>query len=162
MSHAQVLPLIGSDGARVNELARTQRVSRQAISATARDLTQLGYLRRQADPLDRRGVVFRLTSQGTRLIEASVSSLDELDEIFLTVLGSRPLNDLQTAARELYQTLHLEEEIFEARATPNTANDSPGSDRTDLHQLAANLRRTLGTGDTARLAALLEISAEPH
>lgn len=156
MSHAQVLPLIGPEGARANELARTQRVTRQAISSTARDLEQLGYLRRHADPRDRRGVVFRLSARGTRLIEASVAALDELDESFLAVLGPRRLRGLQSAARDLYQALHLEEEIFEARIPAETDDDSKRSDGTDIRRLARNLRRQLGARDAGRLAALLE------
>ena len=38
LSHAQVLPLIGPDGGRIHEMARIQRVSRQAISAVSREL----------------------------------------------------------------------------------------------------------------------------
>jgi DNA-binding MarR family transcriptional regulator len=130
MSHAQVLPLIGSAGARVSELARIQRVSRQAISATARDLEGLAYLRREADPRDRRGVVFRLTAKGDRLIEASVASLDQMDATFVRLLGTPRTRALEATARDLYQALHLEEEIFEARAidTPSNATRHPGSE----------------------------------
>ena len=64
--------------------------------------------------------------------------------------------DLQSAARDLYQSLHLEEEIFEARSPANGRDAGIDSERSDLHQLAANLRRTLGAQDAARLAALLD------
>ncbi|MCP4903865.1 MAG: MarR family transcriptional regulator [bacterium] len=161
MSHAQVLPLIGPEGARVNQLARIQRVSRQAISTTARDLEELGYLQREADPRDRRGVVFQLTARGASLIEASVAALDELDDTFRDLLGVRGLRSLQSAARELYQALHLEEEIFEARLsqarTDESAIDGNGhATGTDLQRLAASLRRRLSPKDAGRLAALLE------
>jgi len=161
MSHAQVLPLIGPEGARVNELARIQRVSRQAISATARDLERLDYLLREDDPRDRRGVVFRLTARGTRLIEASVAALDDQAETFRDVLGARRLRGLQSAARDLYRALHLEEEIFEARITPGTPGraDLSGTAResgSDIQRLAVSLRRQLGPRDAGRLAALLE------
>lgn len=156
MSHAQVLPLIGPEGARVNELARIQRVSRQAISTTARDLERLGYLRREADPRDRRGIVFRLTTQGTRLIEASVEALDEQAETFRAVLGARRLRGLESAARQLYQALHLEEEVFEARITPALPGEAASESGPELQRLAASLRRQLGARDAGRLAALLE------
>ena len=80
MSHAQVLPLIGPDGAQVTTLARIQGVSRQAISSTARDLETLGFLARASDARDGRAVVFKLTSKGESLIADSVRSLDELDD----------------------------------------------------------------------------------
>jgi DNA-binding MarR family transcriptional regulator len=179
MSHAQVLPLIGLEGARVHELARIQRVSRQAISATARDLEGLGYLRREPDPRDRRGVVFRLTDRGSRLIEDSVRALGELDESFRRILKTRALHQLQSVARALYQSLHLEEEIFEARVSPmarRSGHSRRGSEREtkhasvgsfdrdlrngaseiDIQWLAESLRRQLGSRDTERLAALLD------
>ncbi len=170
MSHAQVLPLIGAEGARVSELARIQRVSRQAISSTARDLESLGYLRREPDPRDRRGVVFRLTSKGNRLIEASVAALDEVDASFLKLLGAARKSALEATGRDLYQALHLEEEIFEARTARIPSNDPtlpepaqtsrPSAAREatdpDLERLAASLRRQLGQRDAERLAALLE------
>lgn len=143
MSHAQVLPLIGPEGARVHELARVQGVSRQAISMTARDLEAQGYLGRAADPRDRRGVVYRLSARGLRLIEDSVAALDELDGTLRELLGAKRFSALRTAARNLYRTLHLEEEIFQ-------------QDEHELEGLADRLRRRLGPSDSERLAALLD------
>lgn len=161
MSHGQILPLVGPDGARVHEIARIQQVSRQAISATARDLEELDYLRRNPDSHDRRGVVLQLTDRGARLIRDSVAALDDLDQSFREILGDRGLEHLQRVARDLYQSLHLEEEIFEAgverEAKTIAANGrKKATGGHDIQQLAAKLRRQLGTRDSARLAALLE------
>ena len=163
MSHGQVLPLIGPEGGRIHEIARVQRVSRQAISATTRDLEALGYLRREPDPGDRRGVVLRLTSRGARLIGASVAALDGLELLFRDALGDRRLESLERVARDLYNALHLEAEIFETRSVPRAASSAardrkPRRDGRSIQQLATRLRRRLGSGDAARLAALLE----PH
>ncbi len=145
MSHAQVLPLIGADGARVGALARLQRISRQAISATARELEGLGYLRREPDPRDRRGVVFKLTDRGERLIEDSVRALDELDALYIETIGRRRAAAFERGARALYEALGLEREIFET----STAGEQP------LTRLAERLRRELGNDDADRLARLL-------
>jgi len=161
MSHGQVLSLIGPEGGRVHEIARLQRVSRQAISATTQDLEALGYLRREPDPRDRRGVVLRLTSRGAGLIGDSIAALDGLELSFRDVLGDRRLEHLQRVARDLYQALHLEAEIFAARsverAASSTASDpKPRRGGHDIQHLATRLRRQLGSGDASRLAALLE------
>ena len=160
MSHGQVLPLIGSEGGRIHEIARIQRVSRQAVSATSRDLEALGYLRREPDPLDRRGVVLRLTDRGTRMIGHSVAALDGLEHSFRDILGGRRLEHLQQVARDLFQALHLEEEIFEEgsrRRAPARASSSgrAGTVGRDIHRLATKLQRQLGSRNTARLVALL-------
>ena len=161
MSHGQVLPLIGPEGGRIPEISRLQRVSRQAIHATTLDLEALGYLRREPDPRDRRGVVLRLTTRGAGLIEASVAALDGLELRFRDLLGERRLEHLQRVARALYHALHLEAEVFEAGSGRRAASSAIGDPKPkrggrDIQQLARRLRRRLGSGDAARLAALLE------
>jgi len=157
MSHAQVLPLIGPDGARVAALARIQKVSRQAISATARDLESLGVLRREADPRDRRGVVFCLTSSGQKLIEDSVAALDLLDESLRKSIGSRRFGALEHGARSLYQALRLEDEVFIGEHTPplKLASAKGTAQPEELKALATRLRSELGHEQSIALAALL-------
>ncbi len=157
MSYGQVLPLIGPDGGRIHEIARLQRVSRQAISATTLELEALGYLRREPDPRDRRSVVLRLTGRGTALIHDSVAALDGLEQRFRDALGEKRLEQLRQVARELYRALRLEAEIFETPAASHgPAEQKPARVGRDIERLATRLRRRLGRGDSARLAALLE------
>ncbi|MEM9175978.1 MAG: MarR family transcriptional regulator [Myxococcota bacterium] len=151
MSHAQVLPLIGPEGARVAALARVQGISRQAISATARELERMGYLRREADPRDRRGVVFLLSEAGETLIRDSVSALDALDASYAAAIGTRRFAALQRGAEALYDALGLEREIF----------DGAPQEGEPLDRLARRLRRDLGPEAARRLAALLTEPRNP-
>lgn len=161
MSHGQVLPLVGPDGRRIHEIARVQRVSRQAISATSQELEALGYVQRDPDPHDRRGVVLRLTDQGKRLIRDSVAALNGLDRSFRAILGEKRLEQMQRVAHDLFDALNLEEEIPDTRSISRSAANGSGDRRAknsghDIRSLAAKLRRELGSRDTARLIALLE------
>lgn len=161
MSHGQVLPLIGPGGGRIHEIARIQRVSRQAISAISQDLEALGYLRRTPDPDDRRGVVLALTAKGEALIGASVAAVDDLDASFLGILGREKLASLHRVAQDLYRALHLEEEIFDTESRLSLATRIDFEPTLVTHEgkiehLANRLRRRLGSGDTAHLAELLE------
>lgn len=151
MSHAQVLPLIGPEGARVAALARVQGISRQAVSATARELEGMGYLRREPDPRDRRGVVFHLSEAGETLIRDSVLALDALDERYAAAIGARRFAALQRGAEKLYESLGLEREIFDG--TPREGEP--------LERLAERLRRELGSDVARRLAALLARPTNP-
>jgi DNA-binding MarR family transcriptional regulator len=171
LSHGQILTLIGPSGARLHQLALLHRVSRQAISATAQDLEALGYLRREPDPHDRRGVVVRLTPRGTRLIEDSVSALDALDRGFRATLGPDAFAVLERVARALYGGLELETGLLSAAFPEPSTGASLATDRTssrgglpetprassaaDLARLAARLRDRLGSRDAARLAVHL-------
>jgi DNA-binding MarR family transcriptional regulator len=161
MSHGQVLTLIGAGGGHIHEIARIQRVSRQAISATSLELEALGYLRREPDPRDRRAVVLRLTDRGERLIADSVAALDELELGLRALLGAKSLDRLKRIARDLYRALHLEDEIFESDAprrvdSRSSARHHEARDGSEIEQLATRLRGRLGRRDAARLAALLE------
>ncbi|MEM7411995.1 MAG: MarR family transcriptional regulator [Myxococcota bacterium] len=159
MSHAQVLPLIGPEGARAHVLAKLQGVSRQAIHATARDLEELGILVREPDPRDRRGALLRLTRRGGRVLEDSVAAIEGLEAAFREVLGDAGYAELADGARQLFRALHLEEEIFGAPSDrPTTATPVAEGD-TDIPRLARRLRRELGRRDALRLAALLDADA---
>lgn len=162
LSHSPILTLIGPSGVRLHQLAELHRVSRQAISATAQDLEALGYLRREPDPHDRRGVIVRLTPRGTRLIEDSVSALDALDRRFEQQLAPGEFAVLERVARKLYAALELETDILSnafplasADAATTTAVAAEASPSPDLVRLAARLRDRLGSHDAAQLAAHL-------
>jgi DNA-binding MarR family transcriptional regulator len=154
MSYGQVLPLIGPEGGRIHEIARLQRVSRQAISATTLELEALGYLRRDPDLRDRRSVVLVLTRRGEALIRDSVAELDALERRFRGLLGEKRLESLREVGRELYGALRLEAEVFEARSATGDGKIARGG--REIERLATQLRSRLGSGDAARLAALLE------
>lgn len=169
LSHGQILALIGPSGARLHRLAELHGVSRQAISATARDLEALGYLRREPDPSDRRGVVVRLTARGQVLIEDSVAALDALERDWQKRLDAPEFECFARVARRLYGALELESAIlsdsfesFDAsdgkRRAPDIDTDpaEPSDPEEALARLAARLRDRLGARDAARLAAHLQ------
>jgi DNA-binding MarR family transcriptional regulator len=66
-SHGRILSLIGPDGTRPSVLAEGW-VSKQAIGQRVRELQELGLVTVQQDPLDRRAMVVRRTSEGDRIL----------------------------------------------------------------------------------------------
>lgn len=148
MSYAQVLSLIGPEGGRIQQMARLQEVSKQAIGATATELEGLGYILRQPDPADARQVVLQFTEAGRQLLSDSVDSIDALEDELEEILGADGLSSFRELTGELYQALHVEDEIFETMEM---------SGQVDLKLLAARLHRQLGREDAARLASLLAL-----
>jgi DNA-binding MarR family transcriptional regulator len=166
MSLLEVLALIGSHGARVNEMARVQGVSRQAISVTVQELEARGYLRRRPDRHDRRGVVFLLTERGTVLIDDYVAALGGLESRYRAILGDPRLEQLQQIARDLSDALHVQAATHETGSASRDASDAanapaPRRSAHDLEQLAAQLRQRLGRADAGRLAELLAPPGAP-
>jgi DNA-binding MarR family transcriptional regulator len=143
LSFGQVLSLIGPAGGRIQQMAAIHDVSKQAISAIATELEEMGYLRRDDDPGDARQVVLRLTTEGERLIADSVASVAELSQEFAAIAGKARMARASEVLRDLYHGLRLEEEIFE------------NSGSVDISLLAHNLTQQLGPDGSQALAQLL-------
>jgi DNA-binding MarR family transcriptional regulator len=143
LSFAQVLTLIGPGGGRIQQMAATHDVSKQAISAIATELEELGYLQRQTDPVDARQIVLQFTARGQELIADSVASVDQLGEEFAAIIGKAALKRMNTTLYDLYRGLHLEQDIFKH------------SGAVDIRLLARQLQQQLGNHDSQALARLL-------
>lgn len=139
----QVLTLIGPSGGRIQQIAAIHDVSKQAISAITTELEGLGYLQRQADPLDARQIVLHFTVLGETLIADSVASVDELEVEFAGLIGKAALNRMNTTLHTLYRGLRLEQDIFENNHTA------------DISLLARQLQQQLGDHGSQALARLL-------
>ena len=147
-SFGQVLTAIGPRGGRIQQMADIHGVSKQAISAVATELEELGYICRVADPDDARQVLLQFTDRGRRLIADSVASVEELQREFEDIIGRRAMQRLSSVMRDLYHALHLEEEIFgNAKAV-------------DIRDLATQLTRQLGEEGASALGQLLLSPAE--
>jgi DNA-binding MarR family transcriptional regulator len=139
----QVLTLIGPAGGRIQQIAATHDVSKQAISVIATELEELGYLQRHADPLDARQVVLQFTARGETLIADSVTSVEELEQEFAEIVGKAALKRMNSTLHDLYRGLLLEQDIFEHKGTA------------DISLLARQLQQQLGEQGSQALARLL-------
>ena len=143
LSFEQVLTHVGPAGGRIQQMAAIHDVSKQAISAIATELEQLGYLRRNPDPLDARQVVLVLTPKGRRLITDSVASGAELEAEFAGIVGRAALQRVAGVLRDLFDGLGLD------RASPDSNSAA------DLRLLAHQLQQRLGEQGSQALARLL-------
>jgi DNA-binding MarR family transcriptional regulator len=143
LSFGQVLTLIGPQGGRIQQMAATHDVSKQAISVIATELESLGYLERQVDPLDARQIVLQFTTRGQELIADSVASVDQLEQEFAAIIGKAALKRMNTTLYELYRGLQLEQDVFEHKGTA------------DISLLALQIQQQLGDHDSQALARLL-------
>jgi len=143
LSFGQVLTLIGPSGGRIQHIAATHDVSKQAISAIATELEELGYLRRQPDPADARQIVLQFTRGGEQLISDSVASVEELEAEFAEIIGTAALQRLTATLGDLYTGLGLERDVF----------DNNGA--VDIQLLARQLQQQLGQRGSQALARLL-------
>ena len=141
MSHGAVLSLIGLNGGRIQQIARIQDVSKQAISAIAKDLEELGYIVREADTNDTRQSLLRLSEKGLSMIEDSVIATEELENECIEIIGHEKLAMLKSTAKILFDALALESES--------------SNNHHDLNKLAIQLKQQLGGKAAKELGELL-------
>lgn len=152
--HHDVLAVVAPCGARVSAVARGQGVSRQAMSATLRELESLGYVARHRDSHDRRAVVVTLTPQGTTFGHDALRAVQDVERRYQAVLGVRRFSRMARTLTDLAAALSVGSS---APSAPLDLRAGAG----DLHNLARLLRQTLGPAGTAQLAALLDADPRP-
>jgi len=105
MSFATVLAHAGFDNARLSDIAAMNGLSKQAISQTARELADLGYIRLVPDPEDARARIISLTARGRALIADSLNSIDAIREEAAVLIGSKRFAEFEAIVSELWVKL---------------------------------------------------------
>jgi DNA-binding MarR family transcriptional regulator len=116
MSFATVMSHAGFPGARLSDIAAMNGLSKQAISQTARELADLGYIELLPDPEDARARLITLTERGRALIADSLRSLDAVEAEAEALIGSERFALFRDIAAELWDTL--------GRRSASQANDA--------------------------------------
>lgn len=88
-------------GSKPTELARSALITTGAMTSRLDRLERAGLIRRTPDPADRRGVLIRLTAQGSRLAKRALHALISANEEFLDPLDARQRHALAAALKQL-------------------------------------------------------------
>ena len=102
MSFSQVISHISPHGSLINDLAKINGVSKQAISQVVKEVEDLGYIERKQNPRDARSTQLFLTDYGLQLIADSVENISVLRAQFVEVLGERQLREFSGQIEALY------------------------------------------------------------
>ncbi len=86
-SQGLILHLLPEDGARPTELADGRWVSKQAIGQRVRELVDLGLVRTDPDPTDRRAVIVRRTPAGDRVAAQLHRHIADLERSWARQVG---------------------------------------------------------------------------
>jgi DNA-binding MarR family transcriptional regulator len=107
LAHMNLFPHLDLKGTRITTLAERMGVSKQAIGAMVAELEARGYLRRAADPDDRRAAVITFSETGWRFLQDSYEIKREIEAEYAAILGAEGLNNLRDL---LLRLLHDNEE----------------------------------------------------
>ena len=87
-SHLRILSMIPAEGARPSALADLARMTRPALGELVAHLREHGFVESQADALDGRAVVLRLTRRGQRAAAAAHAGIAELRRHWADEIGA--------------------------------------------------------------------------
>jgi DNA-binding MarR family transcriptional regulator len=132
MSYAQVLTHVSPHGTLINDLARINGVSKQAIGQVVKQVEEAGYVQRRQHPLDKRSTMIFLTDAGLRLIRDSLDNVARIEMDFARVLGNR-------SAKRFAATLEALSTHLDGGSLPTEGNDVERSPETLLHRAMEQL-----------------------
>jgi DNA-binding MarR family transcriptional regulator len=93
-------------GSKPSDMARSSLITTGAMTARLDRLERAGLIRRMPDPADRRGVLIRLTSRGTKVASQALQEVIAGNQAFLKPLSRQQQDSIAAALKLLL--LHLE------------------------------------------------------
>ncbi len=103
-AHDFALRAIAAGAGTISEVGRRTSVSKQAAAKTLAFLEESGYVRRTADPHDRRRARLTVTDRGNSLMSEGEAVFDELRAEWEALVGRDRVADLQSALVRLLGT----------------------------------------------------------
>jgi DNA-binding MarR family transcriptional regulator len=88
-------------GSKPTEMARSSLITTGAMTSRLDRLERSGLIRRVPDPADRRGVLVRLTTHGSRVARDALHELIAANEVFLKPLSGAQRESIASALRML-------------------------------------------------------------
>jgi DNA-binding MarR family transcriptional regulator len=103
--HRALLSVIDGGGTRAVELARRSGQHKQVVGTLVDELERLRYVRREADPTDRRAKLVAPTAKGMRQREKIDAAMADIDAMIATSLGEQRYRDFREAFRAVADLL---------------------------------------------------------
>ena len=90
-----------SRGSKPTDMARSSLITTGAMTSRLDRLERSGLIHRAPDPADRRGVLVRLTSQGSKVAGQALHELIAANQVFLEPLSGKQRESIASALRLL-------------------------------------------------------------
>lgn len=140
ISHGHILSLIDSHGVAIDHLVKANNISKQSVSAIAKDLIKLGYVNRKQSETDARQFLLLLTKKGEQLINDAVKAIEEFEKQYQKLLGKAQFQSFYQQLKNLYDALKLEQDEVKLILSKN------------IDELSEQLIRQLGANKAKQLA----------
>ena len=94
-AHGSVFAFLPPDGARLTELARRARMTKQSMGELVRELERLGYVSRHPDPADGRAKLVVFTARGERANALGIQTIVEVERAWADQVGVDEIHGLR-------------------------------------------------------------------
>ena len=105
LTDTTLLANLDMEGTIISALARRAGVTRQAASQQITALERAGYVVRRSSTTDGRAAVVSRTARGRALLDDALDIVEELEDQYAGLLGSRRLTTLKTLLASLLETI---------------------------------------------------------
>lgn len=103
-----LLANIQPEGTINNDLAKKARISKQAMSKVVKNLEAAGYILTRKHEKDNRAMVIFLSEKGKELMITVSECVDEVQEVYIGVIGEAETEALKNTLIKLITVLHPE------------------------------------------------------
>lgn len=100
-AHDPVFAFLPPGGARLTELARRARMTKQSMGELLRELEALGYVERAIDPSDRRARLVTFTARGQRANEIGIETIRETERRWAERVGADHVRALRETLEQV-------------------------------------------------------------
>jgi DNA-binding MarR family transcriptional regulator len=103
-THTALLSNLDHRGNKLSAIAVRAGMSKQAMGRVADELEDLGYIKSDADPDDKRSRIISFTASGWKLMVSSFDILAEIERAYAERIGDSELETLQSLLRQLLES----------------------------------------------------------
>jgi DNA-binding MarR family transcriptional regulator len=106
-AYPRLLGNLDTEGTRIGALARRMGTTRQAATQLAREIERAGFVERQPDPTDGRGIIIRFTPKGRAGLACAVGVMAEIEAEYAAAIGQADMTHLKESLALLLSKVDL-------------------------------------------------------
>lgn len=103
--HRVILACLDDEGSRAVDVARQSGQHKQVVGTLIDELEQIGYVRRESDPADRRAKLIVPTKLGLQQISRTDAAMAHLEREIAASLGAQHYRDFKHTLRQVAEAL---------------------------------------------------------
>ncbi len=88
-THTTLLSNLDLGGCTISQVAAKADISKQAMGRLTTELTSLGYIHVESDPLDKRSSILLFTEEGIELMQSSFEIMESIEARCAEVVGKK-------------------------------------------------------------------------